>query len=110
MPEAVLAYTDSKAYNSGEPQEQGSAVVDIGVVDDDAARWWSAVLAPGEGWEAYIAIGKDKFRSPWSISLPANPKFGLLYHKTDCLLLDTALSVVTALHFLSDYRALHDII
>lgn len=110
MPEAILEYTDSKAYNSGEPRERGSAVVDIGVVDGDAARWWSAVLAPGEGWEAYITIKNDKFRSPWSISLPADPKFSLSYHKNHCFLSDTAISVATAFRFLSDYCALHDIV
>lgn len=109
MPDAVLEYTDSKAYNSDESREQGTAVVDIGVVNDDAARWWSAVLAPGEGWEAYIAMKSDKFRSPWSISLPANPKFSLPYHKNHCLS-DTAVSAETAFRFLSDYCALHDIV
>ncbi|KAL5041934.1 hypothetical protein BDW71DRAFT_217353 [Aspergillus fruticulosus] len=110
MPEATLAYTDSKAYPSDKPQEQDSAVVDIGVADDEAARWWAAILAPEEGWEAYITIGKDKFRSPWSISLPANPKFSLSYDNNHYLLLDTAISAATAFRFLYDYCALHDIV
>ncbi|OJJ04312.1 hypothetical protein ASPVEDRAFT_43781 [Aspergillus versicolor CBS 583.65] len=109
MPDAILEYTDSKAYNSDESRERGSAVVDIGAVDDNAARWWSAILAPGEGWEAYITLNNVKFRSPWSISLPANPKFSLSYHKSHYLS-DTAVSVATAFRFLSDYCTLHDII
>ncbi|QSS59432.1 hypothetical protein I7I51_08867 [Histoplasma capsulatum] len=110
MPKAILAYTDSKAYNSDKPRERDSAVVDLGAVDDNAARWWAAILAPGEGWEAYIPIEKDKFRSPWSITLPAKPKFGLSSHNQHRLLSNTAISAATAFRFLSDYCALHDII
>lgn len=55
MPGAILRYTDSKAYTSDEPQEHGSAMVDIGIINNNEARWWSAILAPGEGWEAFIA-------------------------------------------------------
>ncbi|KAL4757076.1 uncharacterized protein BDW70DRAFT_153652 [Aspergillus foveolatus] len=96
MPKAALAYTDSKAHNSDKPEEDDSAMVDIGVADDDAARWWAAILAPTEGWEAYIAIGKDKFRSPWSISLPAD--LDLSYRETHYSLSDTAVSAATAFH------------
>ncbi|PYI02575.1 hypothetical protein BO78DRAFT_463834 [Aspergillus sclerotiicarbonarius CBS 121057] len=109
MPEAILAYTDSKACSSDKHREQYPALVDVGVVDNNAARWWAAIIAPGEGWEAYIAIGKDKFRSPWSITLPASSKFGLFSHNNPCLLSNTAISAATALRFLSDYCALHDI-
>ncbi|KAL4927728.1 uncharacterized protein BDV17DRAFT_282402 [Aspergillus undulatus] len=110
MPEATLAYTDSKACNSDKSREQDSAVVDIGVVDNDAARWWAAILAPGEGWEAYITIEKDRFRSPWSITLPASPRFSLSSHNNHGLPSNTAISVATAFRFLSDYCALHDIV
>ncbi|RAK99302.1 uncharacterized protein BO80DRAFT_410522 [Aspergillus ibericus CBS 121593] len=110
MPEAILAYTDSKACSSEQHGEQDPALAGVGVVNNDAARWWAAILAPGEGWEAYIAIGKDRFRSPWSITLPANSKFSLISHNNDCLLSDTAVSTATAFRFLSDYCALHDIV
>ncbi|KAL4747051.1 hypothetical protein BDW72DRAFT_206821 [Aspergillus terricola var. indicus] len=108
MPEAALVYTESKAYNSDKPEEDDSAVVDIGVADDDAARWWAAILARAEGWEAYIAINKDKFRSPWSISLSADPN--LPYHKNHYLPSETAVSAATAFRFLNNYCALHDIV
>ena len=110
MPEAILAYTNSKACNSGKHREQGPALIDVGVVTDNAARWWAAILAPGEGWQAYIAIGKDKFRSPWSISLPASSAFGLFSDNKHCMLSDTVISAATAFRFLSDYCALHDIV
>ncbi|KAL4915258.1 hypothetical protein BDW62DRAFT_219460 [Aspergillus aurantiobrunneus] len=99
MPDAVLECTGSKVYNSGKLQD--SAVVDVGVVDDDAARWWAAILAQGEGWKAFIK--NDEFRSPWSISLQGNPKFSLSCHNNHTLLSDTAVSVTTAFGFLSDY-------
>ncbi|KAL5340213.1 hypothetical protein BJX70DRAFT_407520 [Aspergillus crustosus] len=97
MPEAILAYTESKAYSSDEARERDLALVDvdIGVVDDDAARWWTAILAPGQGWEAYITIKQEPFHSPWSITLPPTPNF--------CL-------PAAALHYLSNYCALHGIV
>ena len=58
MPEAVLAYAESTAYNSDTSGDQNSVLVDIGGVGDDAAKWWTAILAIG-GWEAYIVAGED---------------------------------------------------
>ncbi|KAL3473772.1 hypothetical protein BJX99DRAFT_272059 [Aspergillus californicus] len=114
IPDAILAYTDSKAYNSNKPKDPDFATVEvnIGAVDRDAERWWAAILAPGEGWEAYITIKKDKFRSPWSISLPENPKFtySLSCHNNYPVLSDTAISAEAAFQFLSGYCALHDIV
>lgn len=85
-------------------------MVNIGNTNKDAARWWAAILAPGEGWEAYITIREDKFRLPWSISLPAKPIFSLLYPTNNFSLLDTAMSAEIAFYFLHNYCALHNII
>jgi hypothetical protein len=68
----------------------------------------AAIMAPIEGWEAYIAIGKDKFRSPWSISLPAD--LDLSYRKNHYSPSDTAVLAATAFRFLNDYCALHDVV
>ncbi|CZT02787.1 uncharacterized protein RAG0_09806 [Rhynchosporium agropyri] len=38
-----------------------TAVIDLGDVDDDAARWWSAVLALEGGWNTSIPSDKASF-------------------------------------------------
>ncbi|KAL3431173.1 hypothetical protein BDV09DRAFT_188620 [Aspergillus tetrazonus] len=81
------------AYNSGKPEEDDSAMVNIGVADDDATIWWAAILAPTERWEAYIAIDLD-----------------LSYRKNHSSLSDTTVSAAAAFRFLNDYCALHDIV
>ncbi|RDW67242.1 uncharacterized protein DSM5745_09108 [Aspergillus mulundensis] len=110
MPEATLTYTHRKASNSDNLQQEDSAVVDIGAASNDAARWWAAILATGTGWEAFIPIDKDKFWSPWSISLPPAPGFGLSYHNTQSSLSDRAIPAAAAFRFLCDYCALHGIV
>jgi len=45
--------------------------IDLGNVDDNAARWWAAILALGEGWRAEITRNAAVYRSLWSISITA---------------------------------------
>ncbi|KAJ0419567.1 hypothetical protein BJY00DRAFT_324314 [Aspergillus carlsbadensis] len=78
-----------------------STVVDIGRADGDAARWWAAILAPGEGWEAYIDTERARFRAPWSVTLPANQTFTLSHQTEYCSLSDTPVTAATALRLLS---------
>ncbi|GKZ27099.1 hypothetical protein AbraIFM66951_008087 [Aspergillus brasiliensis] len=110
MPGAVLTYTDIKADNTHGAEDGDPVVVDTGVTHDEAARWWAAILAPGEGWKAYIAIGSDTFRSPWSISLPMDPTITLKHQKNQSLSSGTAIPATTALQNLSDYCSLYDIV
>ncbi|KAJ5923984.1 hypothetical protein N7466_008171 [Penicillium verhagenii] len=67
---AVLRYTQSKAeYDNGTSSRcPNTPFLDIGEVDGDVARWWSAILAPGEGWEAIVTREPHDFLAPWSIS------------------------------------------
>ncbi|OJJ73401.1 hypothetical protein ASPBRDRAFT_502994 [Aspergillus brasiliensis CBS 101740] len=110
MPGAVLAYSDIKADSINEAGNRGSVVVDIGDTHDEAAEWWAAILAPGEGWKAYIAVDNDMFRSPWSISLPMDPTITLKHQKNQSISSGTAIPATTALHYLSDYCSLYDIV
>jgi len=49
--------------------------IDLGDVDDNAACWWSAILAPGEGWRAELTHNATIYRSPWSICVTATQNF-----------------------------------
>ncbi|KAK1766927.1 hypothetical protein QBC33DRAFT_493032 [Phialemonium atrogriseum] len=51
--------------------------VDIGDGSPEEARWWAAILAPGQGWQATMALEHDTFWSPWSICLQSNLRFFL---------------------------------
>ncbi|KAF5254455.1 hypothetical protein FANTH_713 [Fusarium anthophilum] len=47
----VLAWAQAE-WLATRPCDNTEAVVDVGNVSDDAARWWAAVLSPGQGWKA----------------------------------------------------------
>ncbi|KAG6227592.1 hypothetical protein E4U26_001598 [Claviceps purpurea] len=73
MPGAqAIEYTNNSATLSdggGGFKKTDSRVIDLGVITDEALRWWAAVLAPGEGWAARIHHNGQDLRSPWSVSL-----------------------------------------
>ena len=48
--------------------------MDIGDASPQEIRWWTAVLAPGRGWEATLVVGKQTFWSPWSIRVESGPR------------------------------------
>jgi hypothetical protein len=53
-----------------------SIAVDVGDVDDAAARWWTAVLAPDGGWDVLIRNNTGVLLcSPWSIRTQPGLKF-----------------------------------
>ncbi|EEH36704.2 hypothetical protein PAAG_07122 [Paracoccidioides lutzii Pb01] len=107
----VLEYTDSQAqWKDDQPADRDSVMVEIGNVDNSEARWWAAILAPGEGWQAYISSGKDKFRSPWSITFDSSSRFTLSHYKCCPALLSRAVPFETAICLLSDYCELHDVV
>ena len=108
MPESTVRYTDNQA-KWNDDKFANSIVVDIGDVDEEKARWWAAILAPGEGWQADITSEQDRYRSPWSIAFQGSRDFVLSCRKYPPSRASTAVSFRTALRFLSDYCALHDI-
>lgn len=110
MPQSTIRYTDVQAkWTDG--GSGNSIVIDIGDVDEEKVRWWTAILAPGEGWQADITSGEDRFRSPWSIVFQDSPNLVLSYRKSrsPSSRAGTTASFTTALRFLSDYCTLHDI-
>lgn len=108
---APLEYTASQAKWAGNrhrPRDEASVIVQLGPINDDAARWWAAVLAPGQGWKASIPHKQYRFLSPWTISLdstrpillssdsePASPTLG------------TCPPFEAAVQYIAEYSALH---
>ncbi|KAM5434694.1 hypothetical protein MferCBS31731_006640 [Microsporum ferrugineum] len=111
MAGAELIYTEKHAeYSNNIGNEQAEIIVDVGDIDNDAARWWAAVLSPDEGWQAYLTREREKFRSPWSTTLETRAKLTLscrspLYHIST-----TAPSFTTAVRFLTEYCNRHNIV
>ncbi|PYI35268.1 hypothetical protein BP00DRAFT_363051 [Aspergillus indologenus CBS 114.80] len=69
---STLVYTDSQADVTSVDDTYNA--IDVGDVDQDAARWWAAILAPGPGWRATIMqTGSDRFLSPWSTTGDGHP-------------------------------------
>lgn len=63
-----IYYSDLQAarLRNGEDIPAGTIGIDIGEKGAQAARWWAAILAPGEGWCAVIELQDVIYRSPWS--------------------------------------------
>ncbi|KAF5639681.1 immunoglobulin variable region used by the itc63b heavy chain [Fusarium sp. NRRL 52700] len=104
-----LVYTDSQAeWLATRPCDNIEAVVDIGNVNDDAARWWAAVLSPGQGWNSSMACGRYRFISPWSTTLESSPTiqlFSAARSKTPSH--QCCSSFERAVQYISDYCTLH---
>ncbi|KAJ8070713.1 hypothetical protein OCU04_001084 [Sclerotinia nivalis] len=95
----------------GDEDLAGDLEVDLGDIDDDAARWWTALLANGEGWRATITRDSKVYRSPWSISLAAAQSFKLrrtAHYQNSYSEIDIPPSSDQALQFLSDFCILHN--
>jgi hypothetical protein len=82
MPEgASLVYTSSMAdaHNPHIPTtplpDHLKLEVDIRYAGSEEARWWAAVLAPGQGWQATLSLGQDTFLAPCSIRLQPGCQF-----------------------------------
>jgi hypothetical protein len=60
-------------YCRTEPLDKNLVNIDIGNASSKEARWWAAILARGQGWQATMALELDTYSSPWSISLQSGP-------------------------------------
>ncbi|PLB38546.1 uncharacterized protein BDW47DRAFT_125379 [Aspergillus candidus] len=61
---------------------KSASTIDIGNVDAHAARWWAAILAPGQGWKAIVPQREnDVYFAPWSLSLEVDscPSIGVFF-------------------------------
>ncbi|KAF5975636.1 immunoglobulin variable region used by the ITC63b heavy chain [Fusarium bulbicola] len=71
-----LEYTDSQAeWLATRPCDNTEAVVDVGNVSDDAARWWAAVLSPGQGWKASMVSPRGVERQATNVARALSRQF-----------------------------------
>jgi hypothetical protein len=75
--EQLVYLHDVARWSVDQGESPDDIEVDLGTVDDCAARWWAAVLAAGEGWQATITRAGRLYRSPWSIRVEASRRFRL---------------------------------
>lgn len=94
-------------------EDDGShVVVDIGDVDDAAARWWTAVLAADGGWDASIRSDTGVLLCPpWSIRTQPGPNFTIFANiqPRSTITNRRPASFSNAVRYLSEYCHLHDV-
>lgn len=81
-----LTYTESQAITyqgMSQCKDEGSLIsIQLGDVSPQEARWWAAILALGQGWQADMVYEQQTFLAPCSIYLQPSSGFVLL-HTTD---------------------------
>lgn len=113
---AAMTYTHSRAEITS-LEDGAHDVIDIGDVDEQAARWWSAILAPAQGWKATIFQNdeEDPFVSPWSVDMDDKQRLKIRWSKGNDELSNAAhpplepLSSMRALELLIEFCELHGI-
>ncbi|KPM35998.1 hypothetical protein AK830_g10567 [Neonectria ditissima] len=95
---------------SNEATENGQPMmVELGNLTNEEARWWAAVLAPGEGWKAAIPHHRWRLLSPWSVTKEfSNTSIiltGSLSNTNSCS--PTPASCEVALKYIEHYTKLH---
>ncbi|KAL8645006.1 MAG: hypothetical protein Q9210_006954 [Variospora velana] len=112
-----IAYTESTAI--GYKHETGDRIaatitIDIGDVDENATRWWAAILAPGQGWKAMVSRSDDVvYLSPWSVRVEDERRFGIGWRATlsssQNSILSTPPSSTQAFELLVKFCSLHNL-
>lgn len=114
----VSDYTSQQAQLKSEDGSHGlendddHVVVDIGDVDDDAARWWTAILAIDGGWNASIRSDTGVLLcSPWSIRVQSGPNFTISANIRPSSTIQNSrpASFSNAVRYLAEYCHLHDV-
>ncbi len=114
FPLGSIHYSDLQAarLRNEEDIPAGAIEIDISEKGERAARWWAAVLAPGEGWRATIELSDTIYRSPWSAHIASsqilklrNADVGSITHEQS----KTTPSSDEALEYLREYCEYHGI-
>jgi hypothetical protein len=101
-----LAYTNSVALHDASAKiAQDTFLVDIGDVCPQEGRWWAAVLAQNQGWQASL---EPSFCSPWSIRLESETMFTLSSDHTALPTSPAAASFSDACSYLNNFCLRHN--
>ena len=108
-----LYYTNNVAAVSQAETPQSvtcSSGICVGEVEDEACRWWQALLATGQGWKAEIAADSEgSFLTPWAVQL--EDKFTCLVRSSRNSSEQHSFSPpssIRAMEFLRDFCVLND--
>ena len=111
-----MEYTDISAPSTNDSLNFGDADyrVYVGNADSKEARWWKAILAPGQGWRSIIRTSSDAtYLAPWSMEYHGDPQFLIEISNTMLCADNTANlsppSSEQALRYLTSYCLLHDL-
>lgn len=116
--EGSITYTDSQVsapeYPNEDSHQTSPTSIFIGACSFQEARWWAAVLAPGRGWQAMMAIQEDELLAPWSISLASSPSLCISSQQnpassTSVSTTSRAASFSEAIAFLDKFCHLHEL-
>jgi len=106
-----LFYTDSMAKHHGEMTTHGVSqhplFVDIGPAAPAEVRWWAAILAQGQGWQATM---RSSSLSPWSIRVKSCPEFIISPEMTAVPSQGSASTFVEACGYLNRFCIRHNIV
>jgi hypothetical protein len=109
-----LSYTDCQATyhdaTASHQNDQNAINIDIGNANPEEARWWAALLAPGQGWQATMPLEQGSFLSPWSVRLQPGPQFSLSRVRNASPSPHLAPSFSDACSYLNRFCELHNII
>ncbi|KAH7248189.1 hypothetical protein B0J15DRAFT_562299 [Fusarium solani] len=109
----TLAYTENQATYHDDmarcKDEQSPISIHIGNASSEEARWWAAVLAPGQGWQAHMKLEQNTSISPWSIHFQPSPVFVLLHTTDDLPSSHPAASFLDASIYLDNFCTRHNI-
>ncbi|KAH7369773.1 hypothetical protein BKA65DRAFT_561091 [Rhexocercosporidium sp. MPI-PUGE-AT-0058] len=107
-----VKYSACQARWANEAILSEKMLVDLGDIDDGAARWWEAVLATEGGWSANTLSDKGHvLYSPWYMKVVSERPFILLCSSGSPLGLEqcSAASFTAALAYLYSYVEYHDV-
>lgn len=114
---AEITYTQSTAI--GYKRKTGDRIaatmtIDIGRIEEDAARWWAAILAPGQGWQAIVSRSDHMvYLSPWSVCVQDDQRFRIEWSaagsSSQGSIVSTPVSSNKALGILTGFCMLHDL-
>ncbi|KAJ5809490.1 uncharacterized protein N7503_001708 [Penicillium pulvis] len=109
--DAYMRYTETKTEcNSYTFLENSSShLVDIGEVGEDVARWWSAILAPGEGWEAFVTGKPEESLARWCVERICETSFSITYSTLTPSSPTSPLSSKRAFEALAEFALLHEL-